>query len=305
MGSILGDMFKRVGRGFGRVLDGDVIDGIGDVLGGVGVAAGRTAESVFGLADSAIRPRPAPRRRSGTGGKSKSQQTGKKRSKATSPRPSRRGDLDPATKTMLFEIAVLAKMAKIDGRVDKSEISFMNDKFDEWGIDAEWRPKLKEFFNEQKKDVSDVLQCANAAAGFAAKASRKDKGAELRLRIYRDLFLMALADGELDENEIVLLHDITAPLGLEDEVFDMMMKAVFGGDEDEAGDAALAEAYATLGVSPDASDAEIKKAWRRKMAAFHPDKIQGKDLDPEWVELANEKSAKINQAYETIQAARR
>ena len=85
----------------------------------------------------------------------------------------------------------------------------------------------------------------------------------------------------------------------------MMLHALFGDNNKQDGDAALAEAYATLGVSPDASDAEVKKAWKKKMAAFHPDKIQGKDLDPEWIELANEKSAKINQAYETIQAARR
>lgn len=40
------------------------------------------------------------------------------------------------------------------------------------------------------------------------------------------------------------------------------------------------------------------------MAAFHPDKIQGKDLDPEWLELANQKSVEINAAYEAIKAAR-
>ena len=43
----------------------------------------------------------------------------------------------------------------------------------------------------------------------------------------------------------------------------------------------------------------------KKISSFHPDKIQGKDLDPEWLELANQKSAEINQAYETIKAARR
>ena len=116
---------------------------------------------------------------------------------------------------------------------------------------------------------------------------------------------MAAADGEMDENEVALLRAIADPLGLRDEAFEMMAHELFGGDGEEGGDAALAEAYATLGVSPDASDAEVKKAWKKKMAAFHPDKIQGKDLDPEWVELANEKSAKINQAYETIQVARR
>lgn len=53
------------------------------------------------------------------------------------------------------------------------------------------------------------------------------------------------------------------------------------------------------------TDAEVRTAWKKKLAVFHPDKIEGKDLDPEWVALANEKSAQINQAYETIKAARR
>lgn len=117
--------------------------------------------------------------------------------------------------------------------------------------------------------------------------------------------MSSTADGELDENEVALLRAIPDALGLKDEAFEMMAHALFGGNDDENGDAALAEAYATLGVLSDASDAEVKKAWKKKLATFHPDKIEGKDLDPEWVELANQKSAEINQAYETIQAARR
>lgn len=269
MGTILGDFFKKVGGGLDKMFDGEILDGIGDVLGAPIDVAGRTVNSVLNLV--------------GLGDE----------------------DLDPASKAMIFEIAVLAKMAKVDGRVDKSEIAFMTAKFDDWGLDDDVKRNLKAFFNEQKKDVSDVLQCAGAAARFAALASPDDEGIDLRVNIYRDLFLMAAADGELDENETALLRAIPDALGLKDEAFEMMAHALFGGDDDENGDAALAEAYATLGVSPDASDAEVKKAWKKKMAAFHPDKIQGKDLDPEWMELANQKSAEINQAYETIQAARR
>ena len=269
MGSILGDLFKNVGTGIGKMFDGEILDGIGEVLGGAGDAVARTWNgtlNLLGLGDE---------------------------------------DLDPASKAMIFEIAVLAKMAKVDGRVDKSEIAFMNAKFDDWGLGGEAKKNLKAFFNEQKKDVSDILQCAAAAAHFAAEASPDDDGIDLRVNIYRDLFLMAVADGELDENEVALLRAIPDSLGLKDEAFEMMAHALFGGNDEENGDAALAEAYATLGVSPDASDSEVKKAWKKKLTAFHPDKIQGKDLDPEWVELANQKSAEINQAYETIKAARR
>ena len=268
MGTILGDFFKKVGSGLDKMFDGEILDGIGDVLGAPIDVAGRTVNSVLNLV--------------GLGDE----------------------DLDPASKAMIFEIAILAKMAKVDGRVDRSEIAFMSAKFDEWGLDAEAKKNLKAFFNEQKKDVSDVLQCAGTAAHFAALASPDDDGIDLRVNIYRDLFLMAAADGELDENEVALLRAIPDALGLKDEAFEMMAHALFGGDDEENGDAALAEAYATLGVSPDASDAEVKKAWKKKLAAFHPDKIQGKDLDPEWGELANQKSAEINQAYETIKAAR-
>ena len=80
---------------------------------------------------------------------------------------------------------------------------------------------------------------------------------------------------------------------------------LYADDGAAESDAALAQAYSSLGVSPDASDTEVRTAWKKKLAVFHPDKIEGKDLDPEWVALANEKSAQINQAYETIKAARR
>ena len=84
----------------------------------------------------------------------------------------------------------------------------------------------------------------------------------------------------------------------------MAQQLAGNGSGGDASNAALADAYATLGVSPDASDAEVRRAYMRKIAAFHPDKIEGKDLAPEWLELANQQSAKINQAYETIMAAR-
>ena len=127
------------------------------------------------------------------------------------------------------------------------------------------------------------------------------------IEAYRQLFTLAIVDDEIDDAEIAILRTIPPHLHLNEEIFELMAQELAGGGEAEskADDAALSDAYTTLGVSPDASDTEVRNAWKRKMAAFHPDKIQGKDLDPEWLELANEKSAKINAAYETIKASRR
>ena len=116
---------------------------------------------------------------------------------------------------------------------------------------------------------------------------------------------MALADGELDDREIEILRAIPPYLGLREEAFEMVVQQLAGGYDGGASDAILAEAYTMLGVSPDATDSEIKRAYLKKIAAFHPDKIQGKDLAPELLELANQHSAKINQAYEAITTSRR
>ena len=270
MGTIIGDFFKKVGGGIGKVFDGEILDGLGDVLGGVGDAAGRTVNGALNLV--------------GLG----------------------EDKLEPGTKLLLCEIALLAKMAKVDGRVDKSEIEFVNKVFDDLEIDGEPRKTLQTFFNEQKKNVSDAAVWAQDVLQAAIEMNPDDEdcGLDIRLQVYRHLFLMALSDGKLDDAEVALLRSLPDPLGFKPEVFDLVAAELSESAGNEDGDAALAAAYATLGVKPEASDAEVKKAWKMKMAAFHPDKIQSKDLGPEWMELANQKTAEINRAYEKIKAMR-
>ena len=65
------------------------------------------------------------------------------------------------------------------------------------------------------------------------------------------------------------------------------------------------EAYEALGVSEDASDVEIKKAYRRLMNQHHPDKLVSKGLPEEMIKLATEKTQEIKSAYETIKKARK
>ncbi len=59
--------------------------------------------------------------------------------------------------------------------------------------------------------------------------------------------------------------------------------------------------YAVLGVSPSASDEEIKKAYRSLAKKYHPDNYQNSPL----ADLASEKMKEINAAYDEIQAHRR
>ena len=59
-----------------------------------------------------------------------------------------------------------------------------------------------------------------------------------------------------------------------------------------------------LGVTSAATDAEIKRAYRRLISQNHPDKLAGKGLPESMRELAEERTREINTAYETIKEAR-
>ena len=63
----------------------------------------------------------------------------------------------------------------------------------------------------------------------------------------------------------------------------------------------MTDPYKVLGVSPDASDEEIKKAYRDLARKYHPDKYRDSDL----ADLASDKMKEVNAAYEEIQNMRK
>ena len=66
----------------------------------------------------------------------------------------------------------------------------------------------------------------------------------------------------------------------------------------------LDDAYAILNVKPDASDREVKRAYRRLISQHHPDKLVSKGLPEEMMKLAAKKTDEIKKAYERIKEAR-
>ena len=66
----------------------------------------------------------------------------------------------------------------------------------------------------------------------------------------------------------------------------------------------VAAAYATLGIDPAADNDEIKKAYRRQMNRFHPDKLASEDPDEAALAEAQKKTREIRSAYEMLKARR-
>ena len=78
-----------------------------------------------------------------------------------------------------------------------------------------------------------------------------------------------------------------------------------GADSSDSGtDSKTNSAFQILGVSQNSSEAEIRKAYRKKVAEYHPDKIAARGLPKEFTELANQKFREIQQAWETLRTSR-
>jgi DnaJ like chaperone protein len=66
----------------------------------------------------------------------------------------------------------------------------------------------------------------------------------------------------------------------------------------------LADAYQALGVRAEATDAEVRLAYRRLMSQNHPDKLVANGLPQSMIEAAHERTRQILEAYEVIRKHR-
>ncbi|WP_374309340.1 TerB family tellurite resistance protein [Dongia sp.] len=191
-----------------------------------------------------------------------------------------------ATREIAFTIAVIAlgaKMAKADGTVSRSEVAAFKQVFK---IPPDEINNVARVFDQAKRDV----------AGFDAYARQLANMFDQRHPVLEELidglFHIARADGEVHESEILFIHEVARIFGFSDADFARLREVNVGAD--------LADPYTVLGVRREQSDEEIRATWRRLMRENHPDKLMAQGLPAEFVDLANEKVATLNAAYDRI-----
>lgn len=197
--------------------------------------------------------------------------------------------------------AVMGAVCKIDGQVNADEIRVAEQMFARMHLSPAARETAKAAFNRGKAAGFDL----DAEVTRFARASR---GLLPLRQMFLQIQLAAMAaDGMLHPSEHALLLRIARGLGLpESEV--QRLEAMFRTAHPGAGATRqdlLADAYQVLGVSPMASDAEVKQAYRRLMSQNHPDKLAAKGVPESMRELAEEKSREITVAYDRIRQARK
>ncbi len=109
-----------------------------------------------------------------------------------------------------------------------------------------------------------------------------------RLQLYHYLVALGASDG-LHQKEVDLLETIATYIGLSKSEADSIF-AQFRSSNDSN--------YRILEITPDATDDEVKKAYRKMAVKYHPDKVAtlGEDVQ----KAAEEKFKAVSKAYEEI-----
>lgn len=213
--------------------------------------------------------------------------------------------------------SVMGHIAKADGRVSPEEISLASRIMDQMSITGEMRTTAVNLFQQGKSadfPLNDVL------AQFYRECHRRTD----LIRMFLEIQIQeALADGALDSKEERLLLHICAQLRVSHFDYQRLKMRVQAQQRFYNHDyqyqhhqyerkqthrperSSLKDAYEVLGLTPSATQDEVKKAYRRLMSQNHPDKLVAKGLPEEMMKLAKEKTQKITKAYEAIQQAKK
>ena len=205
---------------------------------------------------------------------------------------------------------VMGRIAKADGRVSQHEIENARAVMHNMRLSENQRRMAIELFNEGKNPSTDIQEALLEFRDVAGSSTLIPMFLEIQLSA-------AYADGGLSASEKAIFKQVCGSLGVNNFIFNQIHKRFvaqrayyqqggYTSDSSSPSSAvSLQRAYDVLGVPESATDAEVKKSYRKLMSEHHPDKLVAKGLPEEMMEVAKEKTQEIQVAYDQVRAARK
>ncbi len=187
-----------------------------------------------------------------------------------------------------FELNLLSLCSiviKADGKVSQTELDYVRSYF----IQAYGKERANATF----RTFNEVVKSREVSASRIARYLAARTKYPTRLQIVHFLFGIAQADGRVSEPEAEVIQQIAGYLQINRRDFESI-KAMFFKKADFS--------YTILEIDKNASNEEVKKAYRKMAKKYHPDKLG--HMDEAYRKGAEEKFRKVQEAYEQIQKER-
>ncbi len=211
---------------------------------------------------------------------------------------------------VFFDSVFLAMghLAKADGRVSEEEIQAARTYMHAIRLGPEAVRAAIELFSSGKNPAFPIDRQITELAQVC-------QGRPALVRNFLEVLMgFALSKGNISAVERELLWRMASGLGVgrvEMAQFEAVLRAQYNfrsGARQQQPEFSSAEelkqAYKALGIDSDASDKQVKTAYRRLINQHHPDKLVAKGLPESMKEAAEERTREIRSAYETIRDQR-
>jgi DnaJ like chaperone protein len=198
---------------------------------------------------------------------------------------------DPETRRRVaFSVAMIAlsaKMAKADGVVTQDEVRAFEEIF---SIPKEESRNVRRLYSLAMEDVAGYESYAQNMARLCGTGERNCPFLE---DILDGLFHIAKADGVVHEKEVAFLGRVAEIFGFDETRFEQVLARHV--------DLGEADPYRILGVTRSMDFEAIRKHYRGLVRENHPDKLVARGVPPEFVTIANDRLAAINEAYRRVE----
>ncbi len=194
-------------------------------------------------------------------------------------------------------MVLTAYVVDADGKIMHSEMEhvrrFLRANFGERGV-SEGESLLQRLFQHQRQLRNERGQEAyDQLVQQSCRFIRHQMSLEGCLQLVDFLIDIVRADGEVQEVEVQAVRYVAELLGLSAAQFESLL---------HLGEDSLESAYAVLEISPDATDEEVKRAYKRLALQHHPDRVAA--LGDDVRKAAERKFQEIGEAKEKIYKAR-
>jgi len=207
------------------------------------------------------------------------------------------GGFEKVLQQALF--TALGRIALLKAAASGPQVEFATHLMRVLALSHEARQQATDFYASGRQARTDVLSLASQLVRHTGMQH------DLLTQFLKSLGEAAQLDGKPGFPERILLRDVGEVCGFtKQEVYNLCLAGIAlenpgcrGGELDRA--------YATLQLSPGADARQIKQAYRRLAAIYHPDKVQLRGDSASTLQITAGQFTDLQQAYELLRGARK